>query len=122
MLLRTLKSPFSGSPPDFAQRKKAEQGARNRWHERENRPEQERFIVLFSDMVGDYSKACDTSHFELDLKGIHVIAANVIKSDPGDPKKYFDLLAEWEATVVAAGGKWSLVTSPDLLPKLVTGI
>jgi len=90
--------------------------------ELKNRPESERFIVLFSDMVGDYSKACDTSHFELDLKGIHVIAANVIKSDPGDPKKYFDLLAEWEATVVAAGGKWSLVSSPDQLPSLVAGL
>ena len=90
--------------------------------ELKNRPEQERFIVLFSDMVGDYSKACDTSHFELDLTGIHVIAANVIKSDPGDPKKYFDLLAEWEATVVAAGGKWSLVSSPDQLPSLVAGL
>lgn len=90
--------------------------------ELKNRPESERVIVLFSDMVGDYSKACDTSHFELDLKGIHVIAANVIKSDPGDPKKYFDLLAEWEAAVVAAGGKWSLVSSPDQLPNLVTGL
>jgi len=27
------------------------------------------------------------------------------------------MLKEWEATVVAAGGTWSLVTSPDLLPK-----
>ena len=89
--------------------------------ELKNRPESERYIVLFSDMVGDYSKACDTSHFELDLKGIHVIAANVIKSDPADPQKYFDLLKDWEAQVVAAGGTWSLVASPDQLPKLVTG-
>jgi hypothetical protein len=89
--------------------------------ELKQRPEEERFIVLFSDMVADYGKACDTSEIKLDLAGIHVIAANVIKSDPADPQKYLDLLAEWEATVVAAGGKWSLVTSPDLLPKLVTG-
>jgi hypothetical protein len=85
-------------------------------------PEEERFIVLFSDMLADYSKACDTSEIKLDLAGIHVIAANVIKSDPADPQKYLDMLKEWEATVVAAGGKWSLVTSPDLLPKLVTGV
>lgn len=86
------------------------------------RPEEERVIVLFSDMLADYGKACDTSEIKLDLRGIHVIAANVIKSDPANPQKYVDLLNEWEATVVAAGGKWSLVTSPDLLPKLVTGV
>jgi hypothetical protein len=90
--------------------------------ELKQRPEDERFIVLFSDMLADYGKACDTSAIKLDLSGIHVIAANVIKSDPADPQKYVDLLKEWEATVVAAGGKWSLVTSPDLLPKLVTGV
>lgn len=90
--------------------------------ELKQRPEDERFIVLFSDMLADYSKKCDTSEIKLDLSGIHVIAANVIKTDPADPQKYLDLLKEWEATVVAAGGKWSLVTSPDLLPKLVTGV
>jgi hypothetical protein len=89
--------------------------------ELKQRPEEERFIVLFSDMMADYGKTCDTSKIELDLAGIHVIAANVIKSDPADPQKYLDMLTEWEAKVVAAGGTWSLVTSPDLLPKLVTG-
>jgi hypothetical protein len=87
--------------------------------ELKQRPESERFIVLFSDMVGDYAKACDTSHIDLDLKGIHVIAANVIKTNPADPQKYFDLLKEWEASVVAAGGTWDLVASPDQLPKLI---
>lgn len=90
--------------------------------ELKQRPEDERFIVLFSDMLDDYSKACDTSEIDLDLTGIHVIAANVIKTNPADPQKYLDLLKDWEAQVVAAGGKWSLVTSPDLLPKLVTGV
>lgn len=89
--------------------------------ELKQRPESERFIILFSDMLADYGKTCDTSKVTLDLSGIHVIAANVIKSDPGDPQKYFDLLKTWEAQVVAAGGTWSLVASPDQLPKLVTG-
>jgi hypothetical protein len=84
------------------------------------RPEAARYIVLFSDMVDDYSKSCDTSGIKLDLTGIHVIAANVIKSTPGDPEKYFELLAKWEKTVTEAGGTWSLVSSPDQLPKLVT--
>ena len=51
-----------------------------------------------------------------------LIAANVIKSDPADPQKYFDLLKDWEAQVVAAGGTWALVASPDQLPKLVSGL
>jgi hypothetical protein len=84
------------------------------------RPEAARYIVLFSDMVDDYSKSCDTSNIKLDLTGIHVIAANVIKSTPGDPEKYFALLAKWEKTVTEAGGTWSLVASPDQLPTLVT--
>ena len=87
--------------------------------ELKRRPEAARFIVLFSDMVADYSKSCDTANIKLDLAGIHVIAANVIKSTPGDPEKYFAVLKEWEAQVVAAGGTWSLVSSPDQLPKLV---
>ncbi len=45
----------------------------------------------------------------------------MIKTTPGDPQKYFETLKTWEATVVAAGGKWSLVSSPDQLPKLITG-
>jgi len=86
------------------------------------RPEAARYIVLFSDMVADYGKSCDTSRIDLDLAGVHVIAANVIKTNPGDPEKYFAMLKEWEAQVVAAGGTWSLVSSPDQLPKLVNGV
>ena len=89
--------------------------------ELKQRPEADRYIVLFSDMLEDYSKSCDVSEIPLDLSGIHVVAANVIKTDPSNPKKYFDSLKMWEATVVASGGKWSLVSSPDQLPKLVTG-
>lgn len=90
--------------------------------ELQQRPEAARYIVLFSDMIDDYSKSCDTANIKLDLRDIHVIAANVIKTNPGDPEKYFATLKEWEAKVVAAGGTWSLVTSPDQLPKLVNGV
>lgn len=90
--------------------------------ELQQRPEASRYIVLFSDMIDDYSKSCDTANIKLDLRDIHVIAANVIKTNPGDPEKYFAMLREWEAQVVAAGGTWSLVTSPDQLPKLVNGV
>ena len=84
------------------------------------RPEPSRYIVLFSDMVEDYGKTCNTSEINLDLTGIDVIAANVIKSNPADPDRYFELLNKWEKTVTDAGGTWHLVSSPDQLPKLVT--
>jgi hypothetical protein len=84
------------------------------------RPEAARYIVLFSDMVEDHGKTCDTSKIQLDLTGINVIAANVIKSNPADPEQYFALLQKWEKIVTDAGGTWSLVSSPDQLPKLVT--
>lgn len=87
--------------------------------ELKQRPEAARYIVLFSDMVEDHSKGCNTSNIDLDLTGIHVIAANVIKSDPANPDKYFEMLRNWEKTVTDAGGTWQLVTSPDQLPKLV---
>ncbi|MEZ6028677.1 MAG: hypothetical protein R3C46_02905 [Hyphomonadaceae bacterium] len=90
--------------------------------ELKQRPEASRYIVLFSDMIDDYGKSCDTSNIKLDLRDIHVVAANVIKTNPGDPEKYFDVLRKWEAQVVAAGGTWSLVSSPDQLPKLVNGV
>jgi hypothetical protein len=84
------------------------------------RPEQARYIVLFTDMIEDFSKTCDTSDVKLDLSGIHVIAANVIKANPADPEAYFANLTKWEETVKAAGGTWSLASAPDQLPKLVT--
>ena len=84
------------------------------------RPEQARYIVLFTDMIEDFSKSCNTEGIKLDLAGIHVIAANVIKSNPADPEAYFANLTKWEETVKAAGGTWSLASAPDQLPKLVT--
>ena len=83
------------------------------------RPENERYIVIFSDMVEDLAKSCNTSGMPVDLKGIHVIASNVIKTDPANPEKYFEMLREWEAFVTEAGGDWSMATSPDQLPAMV---
>ncbi|MBK8840699.1 MAG: VWA domain-containing protein [Hyphomonadaceae bacterium] len=84
------------------------------------RPEKARYIVMFSDMIEDYSKKCDTSKVELDLTGIHVVATNVVKSNPSDPEAYFARLNRWEKIVTDAGGIWQLVVSPDQLPKIVT--
>ncbi|MBI1362201.1 MAG: hypothetical protein GC155_18150 [Alphaproteobacteria bacterium] len=84
------------------------------------RPEKARYIVVFSDMIEDLAPKCDTSKVALDLKGITVVASNVIKSDPGDPDKYFASLKAWEKAITDAGGTWLLATSPDQLPDLVT--
>ncbi len=87
--------------------------------ELKQRPEQDRYIVLFSDMVEDFAPDCDTSKATLDLTGIHVVAANVIKSDPANPDEYFAMLKAWETTVTDAGGVWHMAASPDQLPNLV---
>lgn len=83
------------------------------------RPENERVIVVFSDMIEDLAKNCDTSDVKLDLSGISVVASNVIKSNPADPEKYFKMLQDWEALITQAGGKWSMASSPDQLPHLI---
>lgn len=83
------------------------------------RPEGQRHIVVFSDMVEDLAANCNTANSTLDLTGINVVASNVIKIDPANPDKYFALLEEWERVVIAAGGTWSMAASPDQLPALV---
>jgi hypothetical protein len=83
------------------------------------RPEKDRYIVVFSDMIQEVSKTCDTSKVPLDLSGITVVASNVIKVDPAHPEKYFATLKEWEEIVTAAGGVWTMAASPDQLPVLV---
>lgn len=83
------------------------------------RPDTTRYIVMFSDMIEDYSKKCDTSKVVLDLTGIRVVGTNVVKSNPADPEAYFERLRRWEKIVTDAGGTWQLVVSPDQLPKVV---
>lgn len=83
------------------------------------RPEKDRYIVVFSDMMEDLNRKCDTSKVALDLKGINVVASNVVKSDPAEPEKYFALLKNWEKTVTDAGGTWQLAASADQLPQMV---
>ena len=87
--------------------------------ELKQRPEQERYIVVFSDMIEDFAPDCDTSKATLNLEGIHVIASNVIKSKPNDPDAYISNLEAWEKTVTDAGGTWRMVASPDQLPTAV---
>lgn len=85
------------------------------------RPEGSRHIVVFSDMVEDLAADCNTAGAKLDLTGISVVASNVIKSDPANPDKYFEMLDEWERIVTEAGGTWDMALSPDQLPALVVG-
>lgn len=89
-------------------------------YELNQRPASDRFIVVYSDMIEDLGKACDTSKVALDLKGIHVVASNVIKSNPADPAKYFELLKTWEKTVTDAGGQWTIAPGPTDVTRTVS--
>jgi len=91
-------------------------------YELNQRPEKDRYIVIYSDMMEDLAKTCDTSKVNLDLKGIHVVASNVIKSNPADPAQYFALLKTWEKTVTDAGGVWLVAPGPADVKRAVAPI
>jgi len=80
-------------------------------------------IVIYSDLVEDPVAGCASAEAPLDLTGITVIAANVIKlpSDAREPARYFERLASWEAKVTDAGGTWVLVDDAQALRAAVTG-
>lgn len=77
----------------------------------------DRVIVVVSDLVEDVSPDCDTTGLALDLNGITVIATNVIKLDAeaSDPDAYYARLREWQALVEDAGGTWIHANSRDRL-------
>jgi len=80
-------------------------------------------IVIYSDLVEDPVAGCASADAPLDLTGITVIAANVIKlpSDAREPARYFDRLAAWETKVTDAGGTWVLVDDAEALRAAVSG-
>lgn len=80
-------------------------------------------IVIYSDLVEDPVAGCDSAAAPLDLSGVTVIAANVIKlgSDAREPARYFERLDAWEAKVTDAGGTWALVDDAEGLRAAVAG-
>lgn len=82
-----------------------------------------RVIVVFSDLVEDPVSGCESAQAPLDLDGVTVIAANVIKltADARAPQQYFDRLDAWETMVTEAGGTWRLVDDVEGLRAAVSG-
>jgi hypothetical protein len=74
-------------------------------------------VVIFSDLVEDPAPGCGSSSAPLDLRGVTVIAANVIKldADARAPDGYFARLAGWRDLVETAGGRWLLVDDAEAL-------
>lgn len=80
-------------------------------------------VVIFSDLVEDPAPGCNSSESPLDLTGVTVIAANVIKlnSDAQSPEAYFARIESWRSKVEDAGGQWLLVDDAAALRAAVTG-
>jgi hypothetical protein len=61
-------------------------------------------------------------NFPFDLKGIRVVAVNVVKlrTDNVDPRKYIGRLEGWEKRVRAAGAvDWQVINDFDHLERVV---
>lgn len=82
-----------------------------------------RVVVVFSDLVEDPVSGCASANAPLDLGGVTVIAANVIKlsADAQDPQAYFARIDAWEAKVETAGGRFVLVDDVEALRAAVSG-
>lgn len=82
-----------------------------------------RTIVIYSDLVTDLAPGCSAERPPIDLTGVRVVAANVIKlrSDAVDPAQYFARLRSWEERVTQAGGTWALVDDAEGLRDAVAG-
>jgi hypothetical protein len=74
-------------------------------------------VVIFSDLMEDPAPGCGSAASPLDLTGVMVIAANVIKldADARSPDAYFARLQGWRERVEAAGGRWQLVDDAEAL-------
>jgi hypothetical protein len=80
-------------------------------------------VDLFSDLVEDPAAGCNSSVSPLNLGGVTVIAANVIKlrSDAEAPDAYFARIEAWRAKVEDAGGRFVLVDDVEALRNAAAG-
>lgn len=79
------------------------------------RPAAGRAIVLFSDLDEDLPANCRReAALPSSLKGINVIAANVIRlpDDNRDPQRYTRRLEAWRKLVEAAGARFRVMADP----------
>lgn len=76
-------------------------------------------ILIFSDLQEDL-KSGYVRDVALDMKGINVVALNVIKLDTDnfDPKRYLTRVEDWQSRVEASGGIWKVTNDMDQLEKI----
>jgi hypothetical protein len=74
-------------------------------------------ILIFSDMQEELDKQA-VRDFPIDLKGIRVVAVNVVKlkTDNQDPRRYLGRLEDWQKRVVTAGAReWRVINDIEHL-------
>jgi hypothetical protein len=78
-------------------------------------------IIVFSDMQEELDKVTQRD-FPINLKGIRVIAVNVVKlkTDNVDPRKYMGRLEAWQKRVEKAGAReWRVINNLDRLDAIL---
>lgn len=78
-------------------------------------------ILIFSDMQEELDKAT-LRDFPIDLKGIRVVAVNVVKlkTDNVDPRRYMGRLEAWQKRVEGAGAReWRVINDIEHLDALL---
>ena len=78
-------------------------------------------IIVFSDMQEELDKVTQRD-FPINLKGIRVIAVNVVKlkTDNVDPRKYMGRLEAWQKRVENAGAReWRVINNLDRLDAIL---
>ncbi|HET9736457.1 MAG TPA: VWA domain-containing protein [Burkholderiales bacterium] len=78
-------------------------------------------ILIFSDMQEELDKAT-MRDFPIDLKGIRVVAVNVVKlkTDNVDPRRYLGRLENWQKRVVNAGAReWRVINDIEHLDAIL---
>src|SRR2546428_10731372 len=78
-------------------------------------------IIVFSDMQEELDKVTQRD-FPINLKGIRVIAVNVVKlkTDNVDPRRYMGRLEAWQKRVEGAGAReWRVINNLDRLDAIL---
>ena len=78
-------------------------------------------IIVFSDMQEELDKVTQRS-FPINLKGIRVIAVNVVKlkTDNVDPRRYMGRLEAWQKRVEGAGAReWRVINNLERLDAIL---
>jgi hypothetical protein len=80
-------------------------------------------ILIFSDMQEELDKVT-VRDFPIELKGIRVVAVNVVKlkTDNVDPRRYLGRLEAWQKRVESAGAReWRVINDIEHLDRVLKG-